>query len=176
MKQKVVIMVQAHCDCCRKKAMELAAKEGVESVTLQGKYKDEVVVVGEDLDSACLTKRLRKKLGYANILTIEEVDEEKILKEKIEKKKKVEDEKKKKEEQEKKIIEQEKKEKEEYERYKQIKKHCFLPCNCNCSDCSKCAKSCVQFPPQCPVPPPPPYIPSSSMMVCKFEDNSCTIA
>ncbi|KMZ65923.1 hypothetical protein ZOSMA_305G00010 [Zostera marina] len=186
MKQKVVIKVQAHCDRCRKKAMELAAKEArVESVILQGKDKDEVMVVGEDVDSACLTTKLRKKLGYANILTIEEVDEEKILKEKLEKKKKEEEEKKQKEEKEKKIKEQEEKEKKEYERFKQIKKRCFLASlnlDCNCSDCSECAKPCVQLVPQCPVPvpPPPPYIPSSSMMMCRFEDdpcpNSCTIA
>ncbi|KMZ63128.1 hypothetical protein ZOSMA_425G00020 [Zostera marina] len=150
MKQKIVIKVPAHCDRCRKKAMELAAKEGVESVTLQGKDKDEVVVVGEDVDSACLTTRLRKKLGYANILTIEEVDEEKILKEKLEKKEKEEEEKKQKEEKEKKIKEQEEKEKEEYERYKQIKKRCFLASlNLDCN-CSECAKPCVQLVPSFP--------------------------
>ncbi|KMZ65585.1 hypothetical protein ZOSMA_317G00010 [Zostera marina] len=124
--------------------MELVAKEGVESVTLQGKYKDEVVVVGEDLDSVCLTMRLRKKFGYANILTIEEcVQTVPSL------------------------------------RKPSITNNGTDPSvsgrpSPTCTAVPECVKVCVCV--QCPVPPPPPYIPSSSMMVCKFEDNYCTIA
>lgn len=141
-------------------------------MTLQGKDKNEIVVVGEDVDSACLTTRLRKKVGYANILTIEEVDEEKILKKKLEEKQKEEDEKKKKEAKEQKIKEQEEKEQKEYERYKEIKKRCFLgSLNLDC-DCKDCAKPCVQVVPHCHVQTPP-SIPQP-MMVCRFEDDPCS--
>ncbi|XWS51685.1 hypothetical protein CRYUN_Cryun11dG0004500 [Craigia yunnanensis] len=71
MKQKIVIKVQMHCDKCRTKAMKIAAvANGVSSVEIAGKDKDEVVVTGEGIDSASLTCLLRKKLGYAAIISV----------------------------------------------------------------------------------------------------------
>ncbi|KAG6732720.1 hypothetical protein I3842_01G191700 [Carya illinoinensis] len=66
------------CDKCRTKAMKIAAtSSGVISVGIQGPDKDQLVVTGEGVDSACLTLSLKKKLCYATILTVEEVKAEK---------------------------------------------------------------------------------------------------
>ncbi|OMP06959.1 hypothetical protein COLO4_07756 [Corchorus olitorius] len=62
-----------HCDKCRTKAMKIAAEaDGVSSVAIGGKDRDQVVVTGEGIDSASLTCSLRKKLGYADIISVGE--------------------------------------------------------------------------------------------------------
>ena len=43
------------------------------SVALEGSDKDQLAVVGEDVDSAKLTCLLGKKLCYASILSVEEM-------------------------------------------------------------------------------------------------------
>jgi hypothetical protein len=48
---------------------------GVSSVAIQGSEKDQLLVSGEGVDSANLTRSLRKKLCYATILKVEEVKE-----------------------------------------------------------------------------------------------------
>ncbi|KAF3964277.1 hypothetical protein CMV_011421 [Castanea mollissima] len=74
MKQKIVIKVQMTCDKCRTKAMKIAAKtRGVISVALEGSDKDQLVVIGEDVDSDKLTCLLGKKLCYASILSVEKM-------------------------------------------------------------------------------------------------------
>ena len=35
--------------------------------------KDQIVVIGVGIDSVCLAKSLRKKLGYAQIVSVEDV-------------------------------------------------------------------------------------------------------
>nr|DAD40082.1 TPA_asm: hypothetical protein HUJ06_014405 [Nelumbo nucifera] len=73
MKQKIVIKVDMHCDDCRHKAMRIAAEAyGVISVKLDDS-KDKLEVVGNEVDTTCLTNILRKKVGYAVLITIEEV-------------------------------------------------------------------------------------------------------
>ncbi|KAK1267782.1 hypothetical protein QJS04_geneDACA013820 [Acorus gramineus] len=73
MKQKIVMNVQMSCEKCRSKALETAAKvEGVYSVAIQGKEKDQVVVIGDGVDAVRLTNLLRKKLGKADIITLGE--------------------------------------------------------------------------------------------------------
>ncbi|KAG8071221.1 hypothetical protein GUJ93_ZPchr0006g40860 [Zizania palustris] len=77
MKQKIVIKVQMNCDKCRSKAMALAAKTGgVDSVALAGDAKDQVVVVGDGVDSVRLTNLLRKKVGHAQLVEVAEVKKE----------------------------------------------------------------------------------------------------
>ncbi|KAJ8629727.1 hypothetical protein MRB53_023050 [Persea americana] len=72
--QKIVMKVDMHCPKCRSKAMEIAAaSHGVISVAIEGKEQDQVVVIGDEVDSTCLVKRLRKNVGCTNIVTIEEV-------------------------------------------------------------------------------------------------------
>ncbi|KAK7819296.1 heavy metal-associated isoprenylated plant protein 47 [Quercus suber] len=66
--RKLVIKVQMTCDKCRTKALKLAAgAEGVTSVAIEGDDKSLVVVIGDEVDSVCLTRSLRKKVGYATI-------------------------------------------------------------------------------------------------------------
>ncbi|KAJ8629720.1 hypothetical protein MRB53_023043 [Persea americana] len=89
MKQKIVMKVDMHCPKCRSKAMEIAAaSHGATSVAIEGKEQDQVVVIGDEIDSTCLVKRLRKNVGCTNIVTIEEVKpkQEKKEEKKVEKK------------------------------------------------------------------------------------------
>ena len=73
MQQKIVIKVQMSCDKCRAKAMALvAAAGGVDSVAIAGADRDQVVVVGEGVDSIHLTSALRRKVGPAHILQVGE--------------------------------------------------------------------------------------------------------
>jgi len=62
------------CDKCRSKAMALvaAAAGGVDSVAIAGTDRDQVVVVGEGVDSIHLTSALRRKVGPAHILQVGE--------------------------------------------------------------------------------------------------------
>ncbi|GJN27317.1 hypothetical protein PR202_gb15331 [Eleusine coracana subsp. coracana] len=77
-KQKIVIQVNMPCDKTRSKAMALAAKaDGVSSMGVTGASKDQLEVVGESIDTVCLVKCLRKKIGHASILLVEEVKEKK---------------------------------------------------------------------------------------------------
>ncbi|WVZ74827.1 hypothetical protein U9M48_022954 [Paspalum notatum var. saurae] len=74
--QKIVIKVHMSCDKCRSKALAVvAATGGVDSVALAG--DDQVVVVGEGIDSIKLTGDLRKKVGPAQLMQVGEAKEEK---------------------------------------------------------------------------------------------------
>ncbi|XP_022735508.1 heavy metal-associated isoprenylated plant protein 47-like [Durio zibethinus] len=76
--KKMVLKVQMHCQKCRTKALKIAAAtHGVNEVAIQGAEKDELVVIGEEVDSVKLTCSLRKKLHNATILSIEEKKDEK---------------------------------------------------------------------------------------------------
>ena len=75
--QKIVIRVQMECDRCRSKALALvAATGGVDSVSLAGDGRDQVVVVGDDVDSVKLTNALRRKVGPAEIVQVAEAKKE----------------------------------------------------------------------------------------------------
>ncbi|XP_030929156.1 heavy metal-associated isoprenylated plant protein 47-like [Quercus lobata] len=76
MKQKIIMKVQMNCEKCRTKAMKIAAvAEGVISVAIE-REKSLVVVVGDGVDSVSLAGSLRKKLGSANIESVQEVKAE----------------------------------------------------------------------------------------------------
>ncbi|TVU15666.1 hypothetical protein EJB05_39199, partial [Eragrostis curvula] len=67
-----MIQVSMTCEKSRSKAMELIVRaNGVSSVGVTGDSRDQLEVVG--IDAVCLIKCLRKKIGYANILQVEEV-------------------------------------------------------------------------------------------------------
>ncbi|CAL9155139.1 unnamed protein product [Musa hybrid cultivar] len=75
MEQKIVIKINVICDRCRNKALKLASSvRGVESVAIQGRNRNRVVVTGEGVDSVCLTSILRQKMGYAEIIGISRVN------------------------------------------------------------------------------------------------------
>ncbi|CAN6559111.1 unnamed protein product [Malus baccata var. baccata] len=68
---KIVVKVPMHCDKCRTKALKIAARA---QVSIEGANKDLVEVIGDDVDSVCLTRSLRKKLGCScTIVKVEEV-------------------------------------------------------------------------------------------------------
>ncbi|TKY72292.1 Heavy metal transport/detoxification protein [Spatholobus suberectus] len=74
MKQKIVMKVQMNCQKCRSKALEVASgTNGVNSVSIEGESKDRVVVVGDGVDAAHLTSCMRKKVGYADLVTVAEL-------------------------------------------------------------------------------------------------------
>ena len=45
----------------------------INSKTIEGSDRDQLVVIGEDVDSANLTRSLRKKHCYATLWSVEEV-------------------------------------------------------------------------------------------------------
>nr|XP_009783945.1 PREDICTED: uncharacterized protein LOC104232429 [Nicotiana sylvestris] len=60
------------------KVLLIAAKiPGVEKVAIEGEEKNELMVIGEEIDAAELVTILRKKVGFANIVSIGPVDDEK---------------------------------------------------------------------------------------------------
>ncbi|KAL6652582.1 hypothetical protein ACP70R_011507 [Stipagrostis hirtigluma subsp. patula] len=74
MKQKIVIKVDMRCDKCRSKALGVAATtQGVESMGIEGEEKDQLVVVGDGVDATNLTSCLRKKVGRAQIVSVQMV-------------------------------------------------------------------------------------------------------
>jgi chromosome segregation ATPase len=48
----------------------------VTSVAIEGADKSQVVVKGDGVDAACLTRSLRKKLGHATIVSVQELKED----------------------------------------------------------------------------------------------------
>ncbi|KAF7009584.1 hypothetical protein CFC21_024100 [Triticum aestivum] len=74
MKQKIVIQLSMSCDKSRSKALTLAARAaGVTSMGITGDARDQLEVVGDGVDPVCLVCCLRKKLGHAQIIKVEEV-------------------------------------------------------------------------------------------------------
>ncbi|KAM3387548.1 hypothetical protein ACQJBY_010408 [Aegilops geniculata] len=74
MKQKIVIQLSMSCDKSRSKALTMAARAaGVTSMEITGDARDQLEVVGDGVDPVCLVSCLRKKLGHAQIIKVEEV-------------------------------------------------------------------------------------------------------
>ncbi|CAB4278119.1 unnamed protein product [Prunus armeniaca] len=81
LQQKITIEAQIRCDKCRSQAMKIAvAEDGVTSVAFQGPNRDKMVITGEGVDAADMAKSLRKKLGYADLVSVEEITEKKDVK------------------------------------------------------------------------------------------------
>ncbi|PIN05022.1 hypothetical protein CDL12_22439 [Handroanthus impetiginosus] len=77
MKQKIVIKVSMNTDKCRSKALKIAVGvPGVESAGLTGEDRNQVEVVGNAIDSVCLTRRLRKKLACVELVSVGEAKKE----------------------------------------------------------------------------------------------------
>ncbi|XP_062013856.1 heavy metal-associated isoprenylated plant protein 47-like [Rosa rugosa] len=74
--KKIVMKVQMSSEKCRTKALKIAAvAKGVSKVSIEPE-KDQVEVIGIGIDSMTLTMTMRKKVGHADILSIEEVKAE----------------------------------------------------------------------------------------------------
>ncbi|KAL5215721.1 hypothetical protein ABZP36_007122 [Zizania latifolia] len=66
------------CEKMRSRAMELVAgAPGVSSVAVTGDDKDRLEVIGDGVDSVCLVRCLRKKIGHACIVQVEVVKDKK---------------------------------------------------------------------------------------------------
>ncbi|PIN01927.1 Copper chaperone [Handroanthus impetiginosus] len=77
MKQKIVIRMSMNHDKCRSKALKIAVGvSGVEYAGLTGDEKNQVEVVGDGIDSVDLTRRLRKKVAYAELVSVGEAKKE----------------------------------------------------------------------------------------------------
>ncbi|PQM32834.1 hypothetical protein Pyn_36081 [Prunus yedoensis var. nudiflora] len=78
MKQKVVIKLSVHDEKSRAKAMKAAVGvDGVNSASLQ-RDKDLIEVTGEGIDVVLLTTQLRNRLKYAEVVSVNPVEEKKI--------------------------------------------------------------------------------------------------
>ncbi|XP_061354872.1 disease resistance protein Pikm1-TS [Gastrolobium bilobum] len=74
MKQKIVMKVYMHCQKCRTKALEVVAgTNGVNFVGIEGEGKENVVVIGDGVDTVKLAKCLRKKVGPTDVISVAEV-------------------------------------------------------------------------------------------------------
>lgn len=73
-KQKIVIKMSLNDQKSRYRAMKIAAGvSGVEGTAIQGDNKDQIEVTGEGVDSVKLTSLLRKKFGYAKLVSVGDV-------------------------------------------------------------------------------------------------------
>ncbi|XP_011009814.1 PREDICTED: uncharacterized protein LOC105114819 [Populus euphratica] len=78
MKQKIVIKVTVSGPKSRSKSLQIAVGfSGVESAGLGGQDKSQIEVVGDGVDAVELTNCLRKKVGYAEIVSVAAVGEKK---------------------------------------------------------------------------------------------------
>ncbi|KAG2572728.1 hypothetical protein PVAP13_7KG198610 [Panicum virgatum] len=74
----MVVKVSMPCERSRSRAMALAARaDGVISVAITGDARDKLEVVGDGVDPVCLVSCLRRKVGPAEILQVEEVKDKK---------------------------------------------------------------------------------------------------
>ncbi|KAM0867608.1 hypothetical protein ACQ4PT_041870 [Festuca glaucescens] len=75
MRKEIIIRMYVSSEKCQAKAMKVAATaSGVESVTLAGGDKSLLLVIGDDVDSNKLTKKLKKKVGSAEIVELRTLD------------------------------------------------------------------------------------------------------
>ncbi|PAN06735.1 hypothetical protein PAHAL_1G284500 [Panicum hallii] len=71
MRKEIIIRMHAKSDKCQAKAMKVAAAvSGVESVTLAGGDKSLLLVIGTGVDSNKLVRKLKKKVGQAEIVEL----------------------------------------------------------------------------------------------------------
>ncbi|CAK9145043.1 unnamed protein product [Ilex paraguariensis] len=76
MEQKIIIKMQMNSDKCRSKAMQVAAvADGVSYVKIE-READQLVVIGDGVDSVCLINSLRKKFGNVTLVSVEPVKPE----------------------------------------------------------------------------------------------------
>ncbi|GKV41202.1 hypothetical protein SLEP1_g48768 [Rubroshorea leprosula] len=78
MKQKMAINVSMNGHKARSKALKIAVGlPGVESAALKGNDKNQIEVTGDGVDAAQLTMLLRKKMGFAELVSVAAVGGEK---------------------------------------------------------------------------------------------------
>ncbi|KAI3456611.1 hypothetical protein Pfo_013274 [Paulownia fortunei] len=74
MKQKIVFQIQLPCSKCPRKALKIVAEAyGVESMAVEGKQRNEVVVTGDGIDIIKLATRLRRKVGCTDVISVSQL-------------------------------------------------------------------------------------------------------
>ncbi|KAK1436443.1 hypothetical protein QVD17_02223 [Tagetes erecta] len=77
-KQKIVVKVTMSGDKKSRKALKIAVGiSGVESASFVGSDKDQIAVTGEGIDSVELTRLLRKRVGYTELVSVGPVEDKK---------------------------------------------------------------------------------------------------
>ncbi|XP_066345659.1 heavy metal-associated isoprenylated plant protein 47-like [Miscanthus floridulus] len=75
MRKEMVIRVQTGSEKGHSKAIKVAAAiSGVESVTIAGEDRNLLLVIGVGIDSDRITKKLRRKVGHAEVVELRTVD------------------------------------------------------------------------------------------------------
>ncbi|XP_015691951.1 uncharacterized protein LOC107304097 isoform X2 [Oryza brachyantha] len=73
--KEIIIRMRPDSDQCHRKALKVAAAvSGVESVTVTGRDRDLLLVIGDGVDESKLTKKLRREVGEAEILELRTLD------------------------------------------------------------------------------------------------------
>ncbi|KAF0890476.1 hypothetical protein E2562_002839 [Oryza meyeriana var. granulata] len=73
--KEIIIRMRPDSDKCHHKALKVAAAvSGVESVTVTGRDRDLLLVIGDGVDESKLTKKLRREVGEAEILELRTLD------------------------------------------------------------------------------------------------------
>ncbi|PNT68928.1 hypothetical protein BRADI_3g47170v3 [Brachypodium distachyon] len=73
--REIIFRIYVKSEKCQTKAMKVAATvSGVESVTLAGGDKSLLLVIGDGVDSNKLSKKLKKKIGAAEIVELRTLD------------------------------------------------------------------------------------------------------
>ncbi|XP_073049170.1 heavy metal-associated isoprenylated plant protein 16-like [Primulina eburnea] len=77
MKQRIVIEVCMSDFKSRSKALKIAVGlSGVESAAITGPGKNQVELVGDGIDVVVLTKLIRKKVAYADIVSVGDAEKD----------------------------------------------------------------------------------------------------
>ncbi|KAL0744173.1 hypothetical protein Bca4012_085686 [Brassica carinata] len=75
MKQKILIRVTMTDDKTRAKAMKTAAQfKGVSAVEIKGDHRNQIEVTGVEVNMICLTNTLRKKVAFAELVSVNKVE------------------------------------------------------------------------------------------------------
>ncbi|XP_022543525.2 heavy metal-associated isoprenylated plant protein 16-like isoform X1 [Brassica napus] len=148
MKQKILFRVTMTDDKTRAKAMTKAVQfKGVSAVEIKGDHRNQIEVTGTEVDMIGLTKRLRKKVAFAELVSVSKVEPPKKPEEKKDGDKKDGD---------KKDGDKKEGDKKDGDKKKEEEK--------KPAPCKPCPPPCKPCPPPpcnpCPPPPPPPCYPS----------------
>ncbi|VVA96837.1 unnamed protein product [Arabis nemorensis] len=75
MKQKILIRVAMTDDTTRAKAMKSAVQfKGVSAVEIKGDHRNQIEVTGVEVDMICLTSTLRKRVAFAELVSVTKVE------------------------------------------------------------------------------------------------------
>ncbi|XP_010551977.1 PREDICTED: uncharacterized protein LOC104822446 isoform X1 [Tarenaya hassleriana] len=75
MKQKILIRVSMTDDKTRARAMNKAVQfTGVTAVEIKGDHRNQIEVTGDEVDMIALTRKLRKQVAFAELVSVSKVE------------------------------------------------------------------------------------------------------